>query len=606
MEPDIDDGDAEQNCTGDRELASLRWENVDELTTDPRASTGSMPEDITPAFNMANYRDENYLNWFLHYFPLAVVTFIVASTNKQAKKVSWPLGMPWGHLKTGEFLRWLGIWILMTVYPTPGSCRRNYWRGILNFGQFMSEKRFEAILRAFTLPQYDRSDRKWGGPGRVEHERKRFDPFYETRRFCDLLRERFQSAMKPGGWLCIDESMFSWLGRAIKLPGWKIIKRKPRPIGLESKTTACSVTGMLIDFEFQEGRDIMDHFEFVSQHNKSTAWLLRLTKYWHNKEKRTVVADAAFAQVRAAVSLYKVGGLYLIGNVKTCNKFFPQKALREETDEYERDTLVCLTKKAEIRVNPQEKLQIFATGWRCTGAMVCTYVHTGGTNITGSDRKKRRYTQLSDGNLRIVDYSVKRPKVSAEYQQRMGAIDGHNFRRQSGRSTEPLEKACVTRNTKDRIFISVVSWILVNIFLAKKHFVWGGADMQSSAEVQEAIAKALIHNQWLEDPHEDEPSTSTDVTQNNSLDDCVPHPLYKQNVCRVCFKGRTIYTCRKCSKPKQARPRKDKGKLGAEKLTHGGYMHFCKHAGCFQIHACGKVPRRRPKDQVREDNSVGV
>ena len=108
--------------------------------------------------------------------------------------------------------------------------------------------------------------------------------------------------MKPGGWLCIDESMFSWLGRALKLPGWKVIKRKPHPIGLESKAAACSLTGMLIDFEFQEGRDVMGRFEFVNQHNKSTARLLRLTKHWHNKEKRTAVADAAFAQVRAAVA----------------------------------------------------------------------------------------------------------------------------------------------------------------------------------------------------------------------------------------------------------------------------------------------------------------
>ena len=178
-EPDVQDGDNE-NFAGDRELNGLSWEDVGELTTDPRARTGAMPDDIIPAFNMANYRQENYLNWFLHYFPLNVVTLLVNATNGQAKKIAWPVGSPWAHLKTGEFLRWLGLWILMTVYPTPGSCRRSYWRGILNFGQYMSEKRFEAILRAFTLPQYDRADPKWGGPGREAYERKRFDPFFET------------------------------------------------------------------------------------------------------------------------------------------------------------------------------------------------------------------------------------------------------------------------------------------------------------------------------------------------------------------------------------------------------------------------------------------
>ena len=91
--------------------------------------------------------------------------------------------------------------------------------------------------------------------------------------------------------------MFSWLGRALKLPGWKVLKRKPHPIGLEAKTTACSMTGMLVDFEFQEGGNVMHLFEFVDHHNKSTSWLLRLTKRWHGQEKRTAVADAALAQV---------------------------------------------------------------------------------------------------------------------------------------------------------------------------------------------------------------------------------------------------------------------------------------------------------------------
>jgi hypothetical protein len=47
----------------------------------------------------------------------------------------------------------------------------------------------------------------------------------------------------------------------------------------------------------------------------------------------------------------------------------------------------------------------------------------------------------------------------------MGATDGHNYRRQSSKSTLPLEKVCVTRNTKDRMFTSVVSWVLINIYL---------------------------------------------------------------------------------------------------------------------------------------------
>ena len=243
------------------------------------------------------------------------------------------------------------------------------------------------------------------------------------------------------------------------------------------------MVGALIDFEFQEGTGPMGLFRYVDITKRSTAWVLRLTRPWHNTEQRTVIANAAFAQVRAAVALKRIGGLHFIGNVKGCTKYFCKADLKAECGEYQRNKLVCLTKQLKLGTGDDEVV-VYGTGWRCTGDMVVTYVHTGGTNTEGSDRVKRKYTQLNTGKVNVETYHVKRPKVSSEYQSRMGAIDGHNNRRQSGRGTAPLEKMCVTRNTKDRIFISIVSWVLINIYLIQKHFLWGGADKKSSAELQ--------------------------------------------------------------------------------------------------------------------------
>ena len=100
-------------------------------------------------------------------------------------------------------------------------------------------------------------------------------------------------------------------------------------------------------------------------------------------------------------------------------KYFPQKQLREETPEYERNRLVCTTKKATASTGlfADAPLTVYATGWRCTGKMVCTYLHTGSTTATtGSDRIKRKYTQISTGSIQSRAYHVERPKVSAEYQ----------------------------------------------------------------------------------------------------------------------------------------------------------------------------------------------
>ena len=170
-----------------------------------------MPENVTPAMLMPSHEDDDsWLSWFLWWMPLTILRMIVQATNVNAMKIAWPASNQWRVLRLGEFMRWLGLWTLMTVYPCAGS-RRNYWRGMLHFGNYMPEKRFEQILRAFSLPMYIEDDEEWGGPGREHYEDKKFDSFWETQRFCDMMKERFQNAMKPGGWLCVDECMFSWL-----------------------------------------------------------------------------------------------------------------------------------------------------------------------------------------------------------------------------------------------------------------------------------------------------------------------------------------------------------------------------------------------------------
>ena len=389
------------------------------------------------------------------------------------------------------------------------------------------------------------------------------------------------------------------------MSGWKVIKRKPHPIGLEAKTTACSLTGILVDFEFQEGTRPMGYFQYVGNTNRSTAWLLRLTKKWHNTEQRTVIADAAFAQVRAAVALKRVGGLFFIGNVKTCTKFFCKGLLKAECAQYERNKLVVCTKKISLGSGSQETT-VYGTGWRCTEEMVVTYVHTGGTNVVGSDRVKRKYTQMSDGKVNVTTYHVKRPKVSSEYQQQMGAIDSHNYRRQSCKSVTSFEKVCITRNTKDRIFINVVSWILINIFLAQKYFIWQGEEKHSPAELHELIAMALINNQHSSERTRNpaSPEDSGDDGVLNDPADCVKHPQYKKNLCKHCYKRSTVYICLRCSNPKRPKSRKGKGPKGGAKVTHRGYMHFCKHAGCFDSHKCGHVPVRRTKAQMGKATEI--
>ena len=602
--PDADPEDEEEHNVDDV-LAGLTWSDAGSLSQDPRARTDSMPANIAPQFLMPDYRNADLLDWFHFWCSPGLIDEIVSATNEKAKSIAWPLNAPWKHLKRGEFHRWLGIWVLMTVYPVADSNRRSYWGSSMEMGKYMSRNRFENILRAFCLPQYTKEDPGWGGQGRQEYEKIKFDKFFATRKFTDVMRKRFNAAIKPGGWIVIDECMFSWLGQALKMAGWKVIKRKPHPFGLESKTAACAATGLIIDFEFQEGKEYMRHFEYVKDYNKSTAWLLRLTKHWANQERRTVIADAAFGQVRAAVALHKEHGMYMIGNVKQCHKWFPKKRLKEETPAYSANNLVCHTLQANVRLSRNESLKVYGTGWRATGKMVCTYVHTGGTNVTGSDRKKRKFVQLSDGNVRTDAYRVKRPKVSSEYQDMMGAIDAHNYRRQSGKGARALEDVCVTNDAKDRVFINTIAWVTVNMFLAKKQFVWGGVERQTSAEFQAAVAQCLINNQHYREEVEfaSTSSASTVDELRNDPADCVRNPHGKANKCRVCGQRRTVWVCRKCSRPKPMRNRRDLKGNGQPKTHNAGFLHFCRKV-CFANHVCGQVPFRKKRRPALRPHAV--
>ena len=76
------------------------------------------------------------------------------------------------------------------------------------------------------------------------------------------------------------------------------------------------------------------------------------------------------------MALKRIDGLYIIGNVKGCTKFFCKNELKAECPEYERNKLVCMTKKMTVGTG-FDAVTVYGTGWRCTGEMVVTYVHTG-------------------------------------------------------------------------------------------------------------------------------------------------------------------------------------------------------------------------------------
>ena len=87
----------------------------------------------------------------------------------------------------------------------------------------------------------------------------------------------------------------------------------------------------------------------------------------------------------------------------------------------------------------------------------------------------------------------------------------------------------MTRNGKGRVFINIIGWILINIYLAKKFFMWGGEDRKSAAEVQESIAMALINNQFLNEARaRNGGDDGSDDEGGNDPEFMARHPLRKK------------------------------------------------------------------------------
>ena len=264
---------------------------------------------------------------------------------------------------------------------------------------------------------------------------------------------------------------------------------------------------------------------------------------------------------------------------------------------------VVLTKKCTIKIDAHTSYTCYATGWRATGKMVITYIHTCSTNQEGGVRKKEKEQLLTDGSVRVIRYQVQRPKVGSEYQAMMGAIDMHNYFRQARSSVSvlPFEVVCVTNDSTHRIVINIVGLGFVQIYITL--YTWDAArcprGKKTRREVQNDTAMALVNNQYvLEELEQEMQQTEGAASQRTKDEHLQQHPNKNWNLCKQCFTHRSMYYCTMCSNPGKVKRRKDKGgkdRQGGRKRSRPGYNHFCKRGNCFDLHKCDAVQKRRRK-----------
>ena len=163
---------------------------------------------------------------------------ILSATNKKLTGRS---------LSLGEFVQWLGIWLLLATVIGPQ--RREFWSvkpvdpfdgAPFRVSHIMSRNRFEEILRALTF---------------TVHQPPMFkDGFWFVREIIQGWNDNMAKIFIPSWVSCLDESMSIWINM-FSCPGFIFVPRKPHPFGNEYHTICCCKSGILWQMELVEGKD---------------------------------------------------------------------------------------------------------------------------------------------------------------------------------------------------------------------------------------------------------------------------------------------------------------------------------------------------------------
>ena len=319
-----------------------------------------------------------FLRFFLLFTPFAL--FEVAAKHIQQKGVA-KFGDKWlskgREFTVGLLLCWIGCFFYMMA--APGYARASYWDSVddgmfpthdLTQKSLLTLTDFDRILQFWWIPTYvpDRVFTKAGSSGECGYPDyvPLTDTFNPIRRWMDTFNERWAEVFVPGWLLCIDESMFKWLGRN-RCPGWMKVGRKPDSIGHELKTLACAVCLVMCSFELQEGKVLDDAKKYVAEYGAQAALTLRMLEPFKGTQ-RVLIGDSWFGSVKASILLLSVG-MYSVLIVKTGHKLFPKNRLLSMLEGQEPGTHVALSTKLRLDDTEESERVMFAVVQKCPGKM---------------------------------------------------------------------------------------------------------------------------------------------------------------------------------------------------------------------------------------------
>ena len=488
-----------------------------------------------------------FLQIFLLLLPKQMVQIIIAETNKifnltNTKKITY-----------GEFLRWLGIQLLMSTCA--GHSCRSFWsmKPVSPFegapycmNEYMSGRRFEAIrsnlvFTSNTPPSYR-------------------DKFWEVREMIDIWNQYMGEIFCPSWVSCLDESMSPWHGQ-YTCPGFVYCPRKPHPFGNEYHDICCSECGINYQIELVEGKDApIERPKDANEvkYGKTTALVLRLCQPIYNSG-RVVILDSGFCVLKAIIQLRKVGVYASAVIKKRC--YWPSYVKGDVMNKHmsEKQLGECDCIKGEMDGVAYNLFCMRDVDY--VSKMMTTY----GGLVTNPDCVPTTRTVLAaNGSTERKPFQYMEP-FDNHYCYRHSVDDHNNLRH-----TEPsIEGTLIMPRWSLWAFSFILATCEVNAFLAYKYFVCANDASKlknlTLLEFRKSLSQQLIHNEYLKREEMEE-------QDNDSENDRRTYDLRSEN------KDDELHEL--CTAPKNARNfcHAQKKWICTAATTYPQYK--CRHPGC--------------------------
>jgi hypothetical protein len=527
-----DDGPTVDDNNGLYEDQTWGWDGIDR-----RANNGGYEE---PSFtNGWTPINKSFLDLFLHAVPYTWLTTVMMSkTMETMRRVSPNCNV----LRLGEFLRYLGIRLLMSTCI--GWTKEQFWRPAneaydqecnhcpYNLRTFMSKRRFDLITKSLTYtdayaPIYR-------------------DKYWQVRQMLQAFNANMASIFSCSWVICLDESMSIWHNK-FTCPGWIYCPRKPHPYGNEYHTASCGKSHILFSLELVEGKDHPPQLqtEFDNLGGKTVGLLLRMLKSYFATGKY-VVLDSGFCVLKGIVELRK-RGLFSCALIKK-RRYWPTLVPGDTMQQY----------FEEMDVGDTDAVSGTLDGvpYNIWGMKEPDYVMkmmaTGGALLADDTCKEAARTWKEGGVEKSKKFNYTKP-IDWHFKYRH-AVDDHNNLRHG---LPAIEDSWRTVRWENRVFSFLLAVCEINSYLFLRYFKYADATVGGCPTLlnyRRALAWELIHNRWLPeaerviDAHLDNEHTLERAPKfvriyRNRAWECTAMTMYQQYRCRLGCRRRIRTFC---------------------------------------------------------------